>query len=532
MDNDTTTSTDMDADEDMDTTADVTDAEDDIVQSDADDTGPTMTDGTVAAFGLVLRIVEPSGEVQPEEGAAVVLSNDQNGDGAVDSGEQCTTTTDAQGRFSVECGAVTGRRMVLSITAPGASPMYRTVDAQSGAQTQWQVTLREQQPLVCEGDQCALDSGAVIIGNVPDGISAQAWTLGSSATADERPSESIDRSGNLLLPGVTAAVTWLDINGNPLPDLETPVTTWIRYPRAAWGRLDDMDSANSTIDLPLYLLDPLSGRWVRQGMGTLVDVTGSAIDPAALETLQEGNWEGVAFVQAELALSGVWSVQWALETRSCVQGVLNSDAVPVAGALVRLEGLGYDGRTAPALTDAQGSFCIETLRGEQNGEDLDRDGVAGEVYEARLEASVGGNQLFDLGSHMLRSDESACGEGGCLSLGEVGLATNVFEAGTCPVAGLVTDRFGQPVQGTQLHAWSQAELSDATFDELCGDGCTTETTSDENGIFLLNGIPYMGTLTLYANTQEVLATRSRQFSGSLRLEECPTGSVTVVLDQG
>ncbi|MEL6181628.1 MAG: hypothetical protein AAFS10_21900, partial [Myxococcota bacterium] len=117
-------------------------------------------------------------------------------------------------------------------------------------------------------------------------------------------------------------------------------------------------------------------------------------------------------------------------------------------------------------------------------------------------------------------------------LGEVGLATNVFEAGTCPVAGLVTDRFGQPVQGTQLHAWSQAELSDATFDELCGDGCTTETTSDENGIFLLNGIPYMGTLTLYANTQEVLATRSRQFSGSLRLEECPTGSVTVVLDQG
>ncbi|MBH22901.1 MAG: hypothetical protein CMH57_00310 [Myxococcales bacterium] len=487
-------------------------------------------DNEVAASGLIIRL-SAAGDALPLGDATITLSSDRNGDGAVSDDERCATTSDAQGRFSLNCVTTDDRRVVLSASAPGTSRVHRTFNARQGAVTTWQITLRDQEALTCEDARCELPSGAIALEGVPDGISAQGWTLGAPSPSDALPSDSIDRSGNLLLPGVIAELTWLDAEGVRVAELEAPAMAWIRLPQSVWGRVSDIEPGNDQIDVPLYHLDPNSGRWVRQGDGMLVNVFGESIQPGDLGSLTS-NYPGEVFVQAAIARGGIWSVQWVLETRSCIQGVLLADGAPVEGAFVRVQGLSYDGRSAPALTDAQGSFCVETLRSEMTGEDLNGNGDEGEAYRVRLQGSLGG-AVYDLGEHEVRSDESACGEGGCLSLGEVAL-DSPLEAESCTVAGLVTDLFGQPVRGVTLQAWSQAELSEADIASLCGDDfedCDLSATTDMNGVFVLE-TPRLGGLTLRGTILEELATRSRLLTGQRTLQSCPDMPVTLVLDEG
>lgn len=112
-----------------------------------------------------------------------------------------------------------------------------------------------------------------------------------------------------------------------------------------FGEGAEMPAVGSTV--PAWSYDESSGKWVEEGIGTVVD-------------LGDGSY-GWQFNAPHFS---TWNCDQPLPTHGCVTGrVTNSQGTPRAGATVRAVGISYTSTTT-ARTDQNGNFCLEVKNGE------------------------------------------------------------------------------------------------------------------------------------------------------------------------
>ena len=132
----------------------------------------------------------------------------------------------------------------------------------------------------------------------------------------------------------------------------------------------------------MYYFDEQTGEWVRDGSGFLEDGGGTAIDTATLATITSSppTFTGTLYARSEATHFSYWNVDYPVETHACVSGTItDASGDPVAGARINLSGLSYTGTSSTVITDADGHFCVDVMRNENTGEDLDGDGTTGET---------------------------------------------------------------------------------------------------------------------------------------------------------
>ncbi len=84
-----------------------------------------------------------------------------------------------------------------------------------------------------------------------------------------------------------------------------------------------------------------------------------------------------------------------------------------------MPGVTYTGTSSPQTTDENGKFCVDVMRSEAPGEDVNQNGVTGETQKVLISGSSGG-KLYNFGEYRnprsgrhLPHELPGCGAEGC-----------------------------------------------------------------------------------------------------------------------
>jgi hypothetical protein len=475
-----------------------------------------------------------SGQGSALSGADVVVTVDRNGNGLIDGGESSATTTDSDGAYSLTTAASEGDRVVVSIRSEGYAPQFRTLVAGPYGEALFDVTLTELEPLECDAAGCALEGRQLVLEGLPEGFGGSAAVFNPVAQADAFPGGFEERDGAMLISGVFASVALTDDSGDPVTTLSAPATVRMAVPTDTWGIIVDMDPGTDRIEVPLYSFDEEAGTWDADGSGHLVDGDGALIPESDLAAIRALTYSGTVSAEGEVTHFSYWNVDWPVESHGCVSGVVvDSRGAPVPGATVTLRGVSYNGASTPAVTAADGSFCIEVMRSEGAGEDVDQDGVTGETQTVSVRV-VNDGKVYDMGNVDIDVAAGTCG-GNCTDAGELRLtAANELDLQICTISGTVRDVRGTPIAGALVVAWDDFVESEELL-AVCGtalENCVYTAVSGLDGSFTVSTALF-GSLTLWGNaTTQVDATRSAFRYGQRWSPVCPEGALNFTLDEG
>lgn len=457
-------------------------------------------------------------------GITVTVSTDIDANGSVDSTERASATTDSEGNFTISAPVEVGTRTVVSFEEEGYATQLKAIDINSlSPVTGVDVTLSQMRTLSETGDGWQDSGNSVRVSDI-DIASGTARAFNPATESDRFPGEFADDQGNMLLSGVFAAFDLRDSQGRAVRAVSAsnPATVRMKIPRDTWGVLKDLDTSTvDVIDVPMYYFDEETGEWVREGSGYLEDGEGNTITAAQLATITStpATFTGTVYAVSEATHFSYWNVDYPVDTHACISGIItDADGAPVAGASVSIAGLSYTGNSATAITDATGRFCADVMRNEAVGEDLDGDGMTGEIQEFSLTVRSG-SSLHRLAQFQLTSGQGSCPDG-CMTQDFQLLPTNEVEVNCCTVNGKVYDPDGLPLEGASVFAFDETIESDY-MNSLCTDPTGFLDQSLADGSFEVSA--EMGTaLKLYAYYADISGDIDYYYWGQRNLASCPT----------
>jgi hypothetical protein len=483
--------------------------------------------------GKVLQAASGGGGVSGAGGADVTGSIDRNGDGLIGAGESTKRTADSEGGYVLNLAVASGERVVLSFRTAGSAPLFRSVEASPGGDVVMNVTLRTAEELDCGQTRCALPGDRLTIEGLPPDVTGSALLFNPATQADAFPGDFADDQGNVLLSGAFASVELVNGFGQPVKQLAAPATLRMEIPRETWGIVADIIPGNGSIDVPLYAFDETRGEWTRDGGAVLEDAAGSVIPEGSLAGIRNGSFAGAVVARGQVGHFSYWNVDWPIETHGCSSGrFLDAGGQPAAGAAVTVRGTTYVG-SSTATADADGRFCVDVLRSEGPGEDVDQDGVTGETQNVSIRVAYRG-RIYDAGGLNVPTQPGTC-DLGCGSLGEVRLTPDrELRPGLCTLDVIVRDRDGVPVAGASVFAGDDTVDPDVAADLCAGtpDGfCLSVGATDDAGRASVTAV-LLDTLFIGAVSFMTEGETSLQRWGEATRGACPSLPVEITLTEG
>jgi len=210
----------------------------------------------------------------------------------------------------------------------------------------------------------------------------------------------------------------------------------------------------------------------------------------------------------------------------------------VSGASVSAVGLTYTGTSGPVTTGPDGSFCLEVMRSEQPGEDVDGDGNLGETQQVQVKVHSGTNQ-YAFGPFSAVTIAATCTSGTGLDVVSLHLnEASLLSVSNCPITGRVvysgiaiggtnTTPAGTGVRFAKVVGYDPDAVDAAAAVGSCSN-CLV-TTTDAQGYFSLQ-VPVLAgaNLSAFANVSGVAGYGA--FIGQLTTAGCPSGPVTIEAD--
>lgn len=500
--------------------------------------GTTTGGGTgaeqIAFSGRAMLANDAGGSLsQPSAGSgvSVTVSSDIDANGDIDSTERANTTTDSEGNFSITAPVEVGTRATVSFEEDGYATQLIAVDVNSlNPVSGVDATLSKMRELQDTGDRWQDSGNTVSVSNI-DIASGSARAFNPVTESDRFPGEFADDQGNMLVSGVFAAFDLRDGNGRAVRAVSasTPATVRMKIPRDTWGVLKDLDTSTpDVIDVPMYYFDEETGEWVREGTGTLEDGDGTAIDAATLATITgvSPSFTGTVHAVSQATHFSYWNVDYPVETHACVSGTitdLNGD--PVAGARVSIAGISYTGTSSAIITDADGHFCVDVMRNEDTGEDLDGDGTTGETQQLSMTVQSS-SKIYRLESFTLDDGQGSCPTG-CMTQDLQLVAANEVQIACCEVAGTVYRPNNTPISGANVYAFDESLEMDPSV-SVCTAPWDFFDTSAGDGSYDLSA-EWVTSLKLYSMYMEQDSSISYIYWGQRNLTSCPTPGTDVDL---
>ncbi|MEQ1528221.1 MAG: hypothetical protein ABL925_02820, partial [Methylococcales bacterium] len=298
----------------------------------------------------------------------------------------------------------------------------------------------------------------------------------------------------------------------------------------------DLVAANNQIDVPLYYYDEATGEWKRSDSnGWLVDEAGAKLAESALSGLKNGSFTGNVYAAGNIAHLSYWNIDWPIETHGCVAGrLVDSLGNPVADAVVTASGTTYTGTSSPLTTSSSGRFCIDVMRSEAAGEDLNNNGIPGEQSQIAFTVFSNG-KYYKFGPYTVPPTPATCSTSGCLELGDIKLEADKEVALTiCTISGRVvysgiaatgsTDTVkGAAIPGALVFAYDTASTTDFTSCYLNG-SCSLFVQTDSSGNFELK-VPILFGAELWT-----YSFNTNYFIGTMTVNGCPKEPLEVGAD--
>jgi len=496
--------------------------------------GGPVGDG-LAVHGRIVRASTSGGTPSPLSDAEVAAGIDINKDGTIADNEMVHVTSDENGEYQVEVDVANGDRVVLSYRYEGLATQYRTIVAGGNGEAIVNVTLNELKELKCTAGACTIEGNQLKIEGLPDGTSGSARVFNPVTQPEAFPGGFEESTGKLLISGVFSAIELTDANGDPVHELSSPATLRMTMPHDTWGIVTDIQPGSDRIEVPLYAFDENLGTWVRDGEGYLEDGTGAIIPESDLPSIRDGSFQGTVVATGEVNHFSYWNVDWPIEKHGCVTAqILDANGNPAAGATVSVRGTTYNGTSSPQTTGPDGRFCVDVMRSEGAGEDVDQDGITGETQSVGLRITYQG-KAYDGGTFAVGQDQATCSDGGCTDLGAIQLtADKMLQVALCTITGAVRDSGGNAVADATVYAYDDTIESDVLA-TVCGEyyqNCTFFVTSGADGSFTVTTGMIDG-VTLFAMLSTELETGHTKFRyGERWMDRCATEPVTMTLDQG
>lgn len=476
--------------------------------------------------------VGSSSSPEAQSGITVTVSSDIDANGSIDTTEQASGTTDNDGNFSITAPVEVGTRAVVSFEEEGYATQLRAVDVNSlNDVTGVDVTLSKLRTLTETGEGWQDSNNTVSVSNV-DIASGAARAFNPATESDRFPGEFADDQGNMLISGVFAAFDLRDANGRAVRAVSAsnPATVRMKIPRDTWGVLKDEDTSTAdVIDVPMYYFDEDTGEWVQEGYGQLEDGEGNTITAAQLATITAATptFSGSVYAVSEATHFSYWNVDYPVDTHACVSGTItDAEGAAVAGASVSISGITYTGTSSTVITDAEGRFCVDVMRNEASGEDLDGDGVTGETQELSLTVRSG-TTLYRLAQFQLTSGQGSCSDG-CMTQDFQLTDDNQVEIECCNTSGGIYDSEGAAVAGASVFAIDDT-LSGDLLGTLCPGLFSFLTTSAADGSYSLSSELENG-LKIYASHSETVGDYTYYYIGQRNLTTCTSGDVDITTE--
>ncbi len=487
--------------------------------------------------GTVYLAPQQGGSVTAADGAKIMVSTDVNGNGRIDLRERATATADSNGHYTINAPIAAGMQSVVRFSLDGYAPLLKTVQINTPrAITGCDGTLVEMDSLTdAKNGKWRNQAGSVEI-NWPKIAGGSVRHFNPATEADKFPGSFSDNKGSMLISGVFTAFELNDADGNPLTTTASgsPARIRMKVPRDTWGAMVDTAPGTGRIDVPMYYFNEETGQWVRgtteQGddlSGWLESDNGTTIEEAQLAAIRSGSYSGDIFAASDVTHFSYWNVDWPVESHACISGhVVDAENNPVAGATVNVQGLSYTGSSSPQTTDEDGNFCVDVMRSEAAGEDVNNNGVTGETQKVLISGSSGG-KLYNFGEHDIPVQAGTCPVD-CLAV-ELKIAPeNEVQVSVCSVSGTATLE-GMPKAGIFVYG-SDDMIDPDTWNNVCGTaGCTFFATTDDAGAFSLTA-PYALKLSLmgmYTETDEI---GTFFYESTRTVLGCPTTPVNLNLD--
>lgn len=402
-----------------------------------------------------------------------------------------TAVSDAGGRFQLDTEADEGQRLVIRLEADGHAPHVNSfvVDTNTGIDL-GNVWLHAAESLECVNGTCRSSDGRLYIDGLDPELTVVARHFNPEAETSAFPGQFGDDLGNLLFSGAFASVE-VSRGDDRVTELAAPVQLRMLLPKDTWMLVVDEFLGSGKIEVPFYHFDENRGLWHRDGEADLVDADGTPLPESALAAVKAGTHTGAIYAEGPVSHFSTWNVDWPVNTHTRVRGrVVDSEGEPVSGATV------YGRRTAsPAQdvtvpTDDNGEFDFITLRSEQPGEDISRNGVESEPSQVKLTVKSG-DDVVEGGVHTMPTEDDE----------ETDIEIrfeNPVQVRSVRIQGTVVQGDGTPANGAKVTVWTPETT-------LCADECTTEATADADGKFDVT--------TLTTGDNPVLAQGQQQITG-------------------
>ena len=476
-------------------------------------------------------------------GVKITIKSDINGDGAFLGKEMATAMTDAQGRYQVPFSVSLERPVLLEISLAGyAKYMTAYPNVTPGSVVMKNHTMQALTSLSVNAGTAQSDDGRIMLMGLPSNISrVDARVFNPVTETAQFPGEFADGENNLLVSSVFSAIEARNAAGSPVTNLGASTMLCMEVPRDTWNTMGDLTPGNGQLDIPLYFYDEATGEWKRNSAnGWLEDSNHAKIPEAQLAAVQNGSFSGRVYGVGPITHLSYWNIDWPISTHTTIRGILvDTNSQPVQGASVIVMGLTYTGSSSPLITQADGTFCVDIMRSEVPGEDVDRDGVTGETQQVRITAQRG-TTFYTFGPFNSPLSQSDCSTGNGLNAGLLGLIeANRLAATSCTITGRMVYsgiavggtsplNAGDPIVDAAVFGYDPTAtdlLAECLENGTCGSGQT-----DADGYFsfttvILSGVSVFGSKTDAAGTSGF-----DYFNTASAFTDCPPGPITLSAD--
>lgn len=497
-----------------------------------------------------VRVTESAGSSpDPAFGATVWIRSDLNGDGTLGVGEG-TTLLGGNGLFDTRpsAGFPVRAGVPVSVTvehfgyAPGVVH-YESV-LPGSVVTSHVHLVNDVQMLLNDGEAFLTDGTLALDGLPAEVVGVRGRRFNPATESSQFPGEFEDSQENVLVSSVFASIDARDTGGMKVSSLGGSTIFKMLVPVDTLWTLRDLTAGNGRIDVPLYYMDEDTGEWIRSAAnGWLEDGEGGQIAESALASIRERSYGGSVYAAGSVTRLSTWGVAWPIESHACLHGTVVLPGVgPIRSAVISASGLSYDGASGPVITGPDGTFCLDLMKSELGGEDVDGDGVNGETQSTRLIVAFGTDK-YEFTPMVSPTSEAGCGAGGCGELGELTLdAGHKLETSLCTVSGTILYS-GSVTGGTSNHApGDPIESAIVTgFDPRAiefREGCiedgpcpwSSTATTAQDGTFTLTTPVLSGLTLLGGKVESPQSGKTITYSATLTLVDCPAQSVSLPLD--
>lgn len=283
----------------------------------------------------------------------------------------------------------------------------------------------------CSDDACGTADGALEISGLTEGMKiarAYARAYDPALHPMSFPGTFTDDDDNLLISSGFTEINLHDESGKKITEVSSPVAVRLLAHPESYASLRDTKPNTDKIEVPMYSFDEERGQWITEAPGELQAPDGTPIGEDAFPSITRGEYDQPIYIAFRTKHFSTFNCDAPIGERSCVKGTLVREGKATAGVSVWAEGLSYVGTAGAVFTGEDGSFALDLMRSETAAEDVDRNGVMGETFTARLgfagEFGVTFGEAFDTPrvQGTAQSSTSACqgDDCDCVDIGEVG----------------------------------------------------------------------------------------------------------------